>query len=795
MNAPKDTIPSETSEVLLFSDPPLRLCKIAVMSPAPGPYFYRVPDTMDSLPGVGERVLVPLGGQAQVEGVVLESFLGDAAEQALAQSHCRREALRSLNLRLSGAHLPVDLLELLHFVADYYLAPVGETLRLLLPPAEQAKVVLRVKLLPDGVAMAAKLTDVLVPPECADREPLQIDLLRVLGSRRSPTSFVSLERLFSDERLAQTPKTELRAQLFALEKEHWVEIHGDVKTGAEKKSLGKKPALSMSHEDTQHVLTDEQEQALSALLCALHAAQHASPRRTGYKGFLLHGVTGSGKTEVYLRLIQEARRLHKTALVLVPEISLTPQLSARFSSRFPGQVAVLHSALSPSERASAWHRILRGDATIALGPRSAVFAPLKNLGVLIVDEEHDTSFKQHDGVHYHGRDVALWRAAQTGAIAVLGSATPSLEALELSKKGKLTRLILQKRATGALLPQVEIIDLKQHVKAADQALLTAPLLAALRTTLAAGEQAILLLNRRGYASFLLCSCCGHRLECPNCAVSMTLHKGRQILLCHYCDHREKVPKACPLCQQEGLLSLGLGTERLFEQLSVLFPEAKIERLDRDTAGSLVRVLTAMHRREADILVGTQMLAKGHDFPGVTLVGVVLADTGMGLPDFRAGERTFQLLSQVAGRAGRSVRPGRVLIQTYNPEHPAVQCAARHDYDAFAHAELEARHVLQYPPFVRLGLVRLDGEDPYLVAQVAQQLAATLAPKLAELGAQASMLGPAEAPLSRLQGRSRWQFLLRAQKVSTLHTLLRFVLSQKVPGSLRVTADVDPGSTL
>ena len=354
-----------------------------------------------------------------------------------------------------------------------------------------------------------------------------------------------------------------------------------------------------------------------------------------------------------------------------------------------------------------------------------------------------------------------------------------------------------RQSTAPVLHQssYEIIDLKQHVKAAESSLLTAPLLEALRTTFDSGEQAILLLNRRGYAAFLLCQSCGHRIECPNCSVTLTLHKSRRSLMCHYCDHREPIPSDCPLCQQKSVLPIGLGTEKLLEQLMLRFPEVRMDRLDRDTSSNLHQVLAAMHNHELDLLIGTQMLAKGHDFPGVTLVGVVLADTGMGLPDFRAAERTFQLLSQVAGRAGRAKKPGRVLIQTYNPEHPAVHCAAEHDYTSFAEAELEARQALDYPPSVRLGLLRIDGEDPYKVEQVAKELSDIVRSELSLCGESLPPLGPAEAPLSRLKGRSRWQMMVRAKTVKALHRVLRAALAYKVPSGLRVHADVDPGSTL
>lgn len=792
---------SEQQDTNLAIEPSLRLCSVAVMSPAPGPYLYRVPDEVTTLPKEGQRVLVPLGGQPQVEGIVLSAMEGALAQQVLLSSGFAHSALRGVSMLLSGPMLPTDLIGVARFVADYYLAPLGEALRLLLPPSEQAQLVERVRLSEAGLVLAQKLSAVLLPPDVADLDPVTIDLLRVLGARKSPLRFVTVDHLLTAAALSSRPKADWRACLPALHKAHLIELHSDVKMGHAEgedqptKRRSKSSADRLPGAPIDLVLTAEQDVALQRLLAALERAAHSKPRRSGYQGFLLHGVTGSGKTEIYLRLIADALAKGQTALVLVPEIALTPQLSARFASRFPGQVAVLHSALSPRERAGAWRKILRGEVSIALGPRSAVFAPLQHLGVIIVDEEHDSSFKQHEGVHYHGRDVALWRAAQAGAVAVLGSATPSLEALELCKKGKLTRLLMQHRATGIELPRVEIIDLKQHVKAAESSLLTAPLLEALRTTFESGEQAILLLNRRGYAAFLLCQSCGHRIECPNCSVTLTLHKSRRSLMCHYCDHREPIPSDCPLCQQKSVLPIGLGTEKLLEQLMLRFPEVRMDRLDRDTSSNLHQVLAAMHNHELDLLIGTQMLAKGHDFPGVTLVGVVLADTGMGLPDFRAAERTFQLLSQVAGRAGRAKKPGRVLIQTYNPEHPAVHCAAEHDYTSFAEAELEARQALDYPPSVRLGLLRIDGEDPYKVEQVAKELSDIVRSELSLCGESLPPLGPAEAPLSRLKGRSRWQMMVRAKTVKALHRVLRAALAYKVPSGLRVHADVDPGSTL
>lgn len=864
------------------------------MAPAPGPYHYAVPAALASRVQVGTRVMVPLGGQRHLEGVVLRLVGRQAAVRERQADGAA--VFRELHEVVQGPPVPAELLGLVRFISDYYLAPIGESLRLLLPANEQAEVAERIGLTASGLALAAQLDGALLPAAAAQHSARELATLRALHRLHTAKkgAAVPLEQVIKalapaasaapaaagPERRGRA-RSEIVATLRRLAEAELVELRSEVRAGSAPRTvtwvapapqgptpeqyqrLRRSPAatalwrhlrengptpLSALRErwssapllvrklHTQElctvseqpaeppplreeppllaatpppVLTAEQQAALDVLLQGLDRSL-AAPAETpssGYSGFLLHGVTGSGKTELYLRLIDAALRAGRTALVLVPEIALTPQLSARFMARFGRDVAVLHSALTPGQRAEAWRRLLKGEVRIALGPRSALFAPLSRLGVVIVDEEHDSSFKQQDGVRYHGRDTALVRAQQAGAVAVLGSATPSLESMELVRRGKLAQLVLRERATGVPMPSVSVIDLKKHVFAEDRLLLSAPLQAALTETLAAGEQAILFLNRRGYATFLLCQQCGHRLECAHCSVTLTWHKDRAELCCHYCGEREPVPEVCPLCQQKSIRRLGLGTEKLQEQVAACFPTARVARLDRDTAtgSSLHQVLGAMHRREVDLLIGTQMLAKGHDFPGVTLVGVVLADTGMGLPDFRASERTFQLLAQVAGRAGRQGRAGRVLIQTYNPEHPAVAAAATHDYLTFAQAELYAREQLGYPPYCRLGLVRIDGVDPYAVRAAATEVADAIRLLIERLnqsaadgaagGSGLSLLGPAEAPLSRLKGRTRWQMMIRAPQSRALRAVLRAALSIKLPRALRLTADVDPVSTL
>ncbi|MCS6915567.1 MAG: primosomal protein N' [Myxococcales bacterium] len=818
--------------------------EVAVLAPVPGPYLYEVPAALREGLDVGSRVWVPLR-QRNLEGVVLR----------IAQEHGHRGGLRPIRQRIDCPPLPSDLLALAEFVADYYMVPRGEALRLILPVGTQARSRLRLRLTATGAALAERLQGALLPPEAAalgeEASELLVRLLALGAARRAVAAGRLGAREEDLQRLEAAGFIERSEEVVA-----GVRASGETLVGVapgvaqEAEVLGRSPAraalwrrlreegplplrvlcqqLPRAREHIRALaaqglvtiwscptprdplagrwrevteaaaapppasLTPEQERVLAELRGALLQG-------SGYASFLLHGVTGSGKTEVYLRLIATALDQGRQALVLVPEIGLTPQLAARFRARFGHHVAVLHSALTPGERADAWGRLLRGEVGIALGARSALFAPLGRLGVVIVDEEHDASFKQQEGVRYHARDLALFRARRAGAVAVLGSATPSLEALAMVESGKLRRLSLPDRPGRRPLPEVHIIDLRQHLLRPEDGLLSAPLRRAMEETLAAGEQIILFLNRRGYATFLLCRACGHRFECRYCSVTLTWHKGRGDLLCHYCGYTEQLPERCPVCTAATVERLGMGTERIEEQVAACFPTARVGRLDRDTAAGegLARVLGAMHRRELDVLIGTQMLAKGHDFPGVTLVGVILADMGMGLPDFRSAERTFQTLSQVAGRAGRADRPGQVLIQTYNPEHPAIRCAARHDYEGFARGELAARRELGYPPASRLAVLRLDGVDGLEVRRAAQAVASRLREVVARAPVEvgASVLGPAEAPLSRLKGKTRWQMLVRAQTVRALRTVLRAAHSEPLPRGVRLSIDIDPVSTL
>ena len=527
-------------------------------------------------------------------------------------------------------------------------------------------------------------------------------------------------------------------------------------------------------------------------------AQPIAARR--FETVLLHGVTGSGKTEVYLQVIDHALKAGRTALVLVPEIALTPQLGERFRSRFGDLVATFHSGLSPAERRDEWERVARGDATIGLGARSALFLPLQNVGVIIVDEEHESSFKQDETPRYQARDLSVYRGRQENAVVVLGSATPALETFHNAQAGRYTHLTLPNRVTGRALPEVECIPLAGAEKVGD-GVFTERLASAVERTLSLGEQVILFLNRRGFAPYVFCHDCGHSYRCSECEVSLTLHRHRGIIMCHYCGEQSPAPDSCDSCHGHRVGAFGLGTERVEAEVRNLFGNLPTLRLDRDVVrnkNELASVLGRFRKREAQVLIGTQMVAKGHDFPGVTLVGVISADASLNFPDFRAAERTFQLLTQVAGRAGRAggtdAKRGFVLVQAYETEHYAIAAAQHHDYARFVEEELQHRKELNYPPYAHLALLRFEGPHEAATQQAGMQAAQALQAGIARDGLPVMALGPAPAPLARLRGQWRFVVLLKASQRSALRQALTH-LPRKTPGEIRRVLDVDPVSML
>lgn len=544
--------------------------------------------------------------------------------------------------------------------------------------------------------------------------------------------------------------------------------------------------------------TGPQRVAIDALLGAL---ADPCPRP-----FVLHGVTGSGKTLVYIELLREVvGERGRGAIVLVPEISLTPQTVSRFRAWFGDEVAVLHSGLSDGERFDQWRQIRSGQKRIVVGARSALFAPLRDLGVIIVDEEHEGSYKQSEAPRYHARDVAVMRARLSGALCVLGSATPSLESWRNAQRGKFRVLSLPSRVGGRPMPPVSLVDLRKERGSGvghgeGSGVLSPRLVYAVRDALARREQCILLLNRRGYSSFIQCRSCGEVRECPQCSVSLTFHRRRGRLLCHHCRHEEEAPKRCERCGSTEIGFHGMGTEQVERVVTETFPQARVARMDVDTTSgkwSHAEILGRVERREVDILLGTQMIAKGLDFPWVTLVGVVNADVGLHLPDFRASERTFQLLSQVAGRAGRGDRGGEVIIQTSLPGHYAVQAALSHDFEGFAEEELTARKSPPYPPLVRLVNVVLSSPVEELAVSGAESAARWVGERLGRAGAGANLVGPAPAPIERLHGRWRWHFFVRGGSVREITNLLTgLVEAAPLPsGDVRLAIDRDPVALL
>lgn len=547
--------------------------------------------------------------------------------------------------------------------------------------------------------------------------------------------------------------------------------------------------VEMGEVDTNHQkikLNGDQQKVFEAIKDSL--------KNTSPNPILLHGITGSGKTQIYLDAFEELKKDGGQGLLLVPEISLTPQLVERFRNRFKDTIAIYHSGLTEAQRHKQWEKMRRGEVFAVVGTRSALFAPFEKLKLIIVDEEHDGSYKQEEGFRYHARDAAVVRAKIFKAAIVLGSATPSLESFSNAKKGKYQYYHLPLRATGAKLPDVEIVDMRKS-----KSILSDPLLEAISQTLDKKEQALIFLNRRGFSNFLLCADCGHVFSCPNCDISLTHHAAPKKLLCHYCDYAFPIPDLCPKCNSLNIKCIGHGTERLAQELAGHFPKANITRLDRDTQLKAVtrkEFLPKMKKGEIDILVGTQIIAKGHDFPNVTLVGVVDADLALHLPDFRAFERTFQILTQVAGRAGRAKKPGRVIIQTYGPEHHSLLCAKEHDFEKFYDIENRHRQNLGYPPYARLANIRFLGNLKDKTHKAARSSFEILKKhrKNLNLDESVDLLGPAPSPLPKVRGKFRWQLLIKARTAKQLSALLSCAASSLVesaPSGCRVLIDVDP----
>lgn len=535
------------------------------------------------------------------------------------------------------------------------------------------------------------------------------------------------------------------------------------------------------------ILTPEQENAIQPILNSIETEKHDV--------YLLYGVTGSGKTEIYLQSIQEVLKKGQEAIVLVPEISLTPQMVTRFKERFGDYVAVMHSGLSAGEKYDEWRKIQRKEVKVVVGARSAIFAPFENLGIIIIDEEHETSYKQEENPRYHARDVAIERAKTYGCPVVLGSATPSLESFARAQKGRYTLLTLPKRMNNQQLPAVEIVDMREELRSGNRSMFSVKLFEKLKDRLEKGEQTVLFLNKRGHSSFVMCRDCGYVMNCPHCDITLTYHRFKEQMKCHYCGHEDRVPTICPECTGEHIRYFGTGTQKVEEELNKLLPEARVIRMDVDTTGrkgSHEKLLTAFQDGQADILLGTQMIAKGLDFPNITLVGVLSADTMLHLPDFRASEKTFQLLTQVSGRAGRHKLPGEVVIQTYTPEHYSIELAGEQDFDRFYLQEMLVRKAHQYPPYYFIALITISHEELMKAVDITGKITKFISSRLSR---EAVVLGPVASPIPRINDRYRYQCLIKYKKEPALNNAMKAILDnyqQEMSSSgLQIAVDLNP----
>jgi len=742
------------------------------------PFDYAIPAELEGRVEVGSRVKVPFGRRE-----ILGNVVGIEASSPQANL---REVISVLGKK---APLTSEILELARWMAGYYCCPVETAMKAVLPDAVRQEEAgwrerLQVRLLPVHGE----------PPELSKR---QREVLNILEEWRE----LPLQELL---KLAETTAETIRR----LEDKGLVTIRSEIAERDPYQDEQVVPTVPLA-------LNPEQQTALTEIIQALdkgrsdvgtHEAEAGRNQEVaaGPEGavFLLHGVTGSGKTEVYLQALAHALAQDRGAIVLVPEISLTPQTVERFKARFqhgPQRtlVAVLHSHLSAGERHDEWQKIRQGRARIVIGARSAIFAPVERLGLVVVDEEHESSYKQAEAPRYHARDVAVVRAKREGAVVVLGSATPSMESYHHARTGKYRLLELKERADGATLPIVRVVDMRSEArKQKGPPVFSHPLHEAILQRLEKREQVMLFLNRRGYSTSLQCPLCGFVAGCPNCSVSLTYHRQRQRLCCHICGHEEGVPAVCPdaKCRNPAIRFSGLGTERLEESLAKAFPHARLARMDSDTLkrkSDYRKVLTDFRTGKVDILVGTQMIAKGLHFPNVTLVGIVYADQGLHLPDFRAGERTFQLLTQVSGRAGRGDIEGEVFVQAFTPFHPAIQYARRHDYLGFYDQEIEFREALQYPPFARVALVTLRGRNEEKVRFLADHVRTELEAKVAAIR-DVVVAGPGPAPLARAETYYRFQIMLRTRAMSRLSSILGpWATGLALPEDIRLTVDIDP----
>jgi primosomal protein N' (replication factor Y) (superfamily II helicase) len=739
---------------------------------------YRVPASFP-MPVAGARVVVPLGTRT-LTGVVI------GETEPLDPAVALKDILQILD---DLAFLPADVLQLTEWVSDYYLSGPGATLAAAMPPhaltsrVDAFRTVRLVTLTAEGHDVAERAA---IGPRCAPA-----DALPPLGARQREV--LAMLKGIPDglDSAALTARGISAAVVSRLRTMGLVTIRRDRRDRDPFDSGA--AALTPTARDRDRILTTEQQDALRQLRLMTQARR--------FHVALLHGVTGSGKTEVYLQLAEDVRNAGRGVLMLVPEIALTPAVAAAFRQRFGSGVAIQHSGLSDGERHDQWHRIRRGDVDVVIGTRSAIFVPLAKPGLIVVDEEHDTSYKQEETPRYHGRDVAVMRGKFADALVVLGSATPAMETFYNARSDRYTAITLTRRVLDRAMADVRVVDMREEMaEEGPDVILSRALREALQARLEKNEQTLVLLNRRGYAVAVFCRQCGATIDCPNCSVSLTVHRAGQNwrARCHYCNFARLVPRTCANCAAPYLERVGFGTERVEAEIARLFPEARVGRVDRDTVrrrGSLTETLNRFGRGELDVLVGTQMIAKGHDFPKVTLVGVISADVGLGLADFRAAERTFQLLTQVAGRAGRGAHLGEAIIQTLFPTHYSITLACAQDYPAFYAKEIEYRHAMRYPPVIAMINVVVRGRTYEAAMQGAADLASRTSAHSQPSRGRFVILGPAPAPLTKLRGEHRAQFFLKGTSRAAMRFAVREALKDLPEIARRASVDVDPLSVL
>ena len=727
-------------------------------------FTYRLSPEQRDQAEVGARIVVPLGRNLVTSYIVglLDELPAELAAVDVKDAQDLVDTEPVCN---------PEILQLARWVSDYYACPLGEVIKAALPPGMTPKSRSSSKFVKPKLRRFVRVISNTTEQKLTESQQRVLSTLAAHG----PTSLQSLIKTANVS----------ASTITSLEKKALLELYDD--------AIRRDPlAETFGVTDAEHTLTAAQ----SAVLTQIEQQMNTGD----YSAFLLHGVTGSGKTEIYMRAMSKALSLDQSAMMLVPEIALTPVFSRRLRARFGDQVAIFHSSLQKGERFDEWTRVRNGDARVVIGTRSAVFAPVKNLGLIVVDEEHESSYRQQESPYYNARDVAIVRAQKESATVVLGSATPSLESFHNARKGKYHFVSLPERIGARPMAEAKIIDMRNvFARHAKPRVFSDELLDAIRETRERGEQSIILLNRRGYSSFILCRSCGETIQCPNCDVTLTYHRSERVIVCHYCNHRAAVPRVCPSCGKKYIYYVGEGTEQLEEMLRLLFPALRVARIDRDTTARrkvFEQSLADFSAGRIDTLVGTQMLAKGHDFPNVTLVGVVSVDAGLALPDFRSAERTFQLITQVAGRAGRGDRPGRVLIQTYHPYHYALRHACAQDYEGFYEEELRYRQNHSYPPFVALASLLVHGVDLGKVRNDSLELRKQL--DLVNQDRKCRVLGPAPAPLSRLKGEHRFQLLIKSRSRKDLREIadaaLRAVAESGV--NLRsINLEIDPVSIM